>query len=266
MTGLCGAPRDLPAPVRSRLAARADERRDAAAFRGPDGLARAGVFARALGDPDGEPFAAAGRAAKLSAALGHTRLATLGVGEEHWVAAGVYTAPRARPQRRTRRARTSCSRCCASCSRDSARGRCFVQHAAIILVVLLAGMAVPCTPALAATVRSTSKRASSSTAPRGRADRVRISLSRDEPYGGHDFAYYSVEDSARSGPGPVAGARMRGRRQFVRCDVDTFGAVRAVVRLGDRNDVVRGGPEARRAARRRPAGESAQWRRGPAPR
>jgi maleylacetate reductase len=42
-----------------------------------------GEFARALGDPDGDPSAAAGRAAKLSARSGHTRLATLGVEEEH---------------------------------------------------------------------------------------------------------------------------------------------------------------------------------------
>jgi maleylacetate reductase len=41
-----------------------------------------GEFARALGDPDGDPVAAAGRVAKLSARSGHTRLATLGVEEE----------------------------------------------------------------------------------------------------------------------------------------------------------------------------------------
>ncbi len=42
-----------------------------------------GEFARALGDPDGDPGAAAGRAAELSARSGHTRLATLGVEEQH---------------------------------------------------------------------------------------------------------------------------------------------------------------------------------------
>jgi alcohol dehydrogenase class IV len=42
-----------------------------------------GELARALGDPEGAPEAAAGRAAKLSARSGHTRLATLGVEEEH---------------------------------------------------------------------------------------------------------------------------------------------------------------------------------------
>jgi alcohol dehydrogenase class IV len=42
-----------------------------------------GELARALGDPGGDPEAAAGRAAKLSARSGHTRLATLGVEEEH---------------------------------------------------------------------------------------------------------------------------------------------------------------------------------------
>jgi maleylacetate reductase len=45
--------------------------------------AELGEFARALGDPDGNPEAAAGRAAKLAARSGHTRLATLGVEEEH---------------------------------------------------------------------------------------------------------------------------------------------------------------------------------------
>ena len=54
-----------------------------------------GEFARALGDPDGNPEAAAGRASKLSARSGHTRLATLGVEEEHLprVAAAVMKHP-----------------------------------------------------------------------------------------------------------------------------------------------------------------------------
>jgi alcohol dehydrogenase class IV len=54
-----------------------------------------GEIARALGDPDGDPDAAAGRAAKLSARSGHTRLATLGVEEEHLppVAAAVMQHP-----------------------------------------------------------------------------------------------------------------------------------------------------------------------------
>jgi alcohol dehydrogenase class IV len=54
-----------------------------------------GELARALGDPDGDPDAAGGRAAKLSARSGHTRLATLGVEEEHLprVAAAVMQHP-----------------------------------------------------------------------------------------------------------------------------------------------------------------------------
>jgi alcohol dehydrogenase class IV len=54
-----------------------------------------GELARALGDPDGDPGAAAGRAAKLSARSGHTRLATLGVEEQHLprVAAAVMQHP-----------------------------------------------------------------------------------------------------------------------------------------------------------------------------
>jgi maleylacetate reductase len=54
-----------------------------------------GELARALGDPDGNPDAAAGRAAKLSARCGHTRLATLGVEDEHLprVAAAVMQHP-----------------------------------------------------------------------------------------------------------------------------------------------------------------------------
>jgi maleylacetate reductase len=54
-----------------------------------------GEFARALGDPDGDPSAAGGRAAKLSARSGHTRLATLGVEEEDLprVAAAVMEHP-----------------------------------------------------------------------------------------------------------------------------------------------------------------------------
>jgi maleylacetate reductase len=54
-----------------------------------------GQFSRALGDPDGDPDAAAGRAARLSARSGHTRLATLGVEEQHLppVAAAVIQHP-----------------------------------------------------------------------------------------------------------------------------------------------------------------------------
>jgi alcohol dehydrogenase class IV len=54
-----------------------------------------GEFARALGDPEGSADAAAGNAATLSARSGHTRLATLGVEEEHLppVAAGVMQHP-----------------------------------------------------------------------------------------------------------------------------------------------------------------------------
>jgi maleylacetate reductase len=54
-----------------------------------------GELARALGDREGDPEAAAGRAAKLSARCGHTRLATLGVEEEHLprVAAEVMRHP-----------------------------------------------------------------------------------------------------------------------------------------------------------------------------
>jgi alcohol dehydrogenase class IV len=54
-----------------------------------------GELARALGDPDGNPDAAAGRAAKLSARSGHTRLASLGVEDEHLprVAAAVMQHP-----------------------------------------------------------------------------------------------------------------------------------------------------------------------------
>src|SRR5215210_7525345 len=54
-----------------------------------------GELAIALGDPEGDPEAAAGQAAKLSARSGHTRLATLGVEEEHLprVAAAVMRHP-----------------------------------------------------------------------------------------------------------------------------------------------------------------------------
>jgi len=48
--------------------------------RAPGALAE---LARALGDPEGEPEAAAGLLSKLSARSGHTRLSTLGAGEEH---------------------------------------------------------------------------------------------------------------------------------------------------------------------------------------
>ena len=54
-----------------------------------------GELASALGDPDADPDAAAGRVAKLSARSGHTRLATLGVQEQHLaaVAAAVMEHP-----------------------------------------------------------------------------------------------------------------------------------------------------------------------------
>ena len=54
-----------------------------------------GELSLALGDPDGKPDAAAGLTASLSARSGHTRLATLGVREEHLppVAAAVMQHP-----------------------------------------------------------------------------------------------------------------------------------------------------------------------------
>ena len=55
-------------------------------FARPDDLPRTGRAGRvraALGDPDRNLEAAAGRAAKLAARSGHTRLSTLGVEEEH---------------------------------------------------------------------------------------------------------------------------------------------------------------------------------------
>jgi alcohol dehydrogenase class IV len=54
-----------------------------------------GELARALGDPEGDPEAAGGRAAKLAARCGHVRLATLGVEEEQLprVAAAVMQHP-----------------------------------------------------------------------------------------------------------------------------------------------------------------------------
>ncbi len=47
-------------------------------LRAPDKM---GLLAGALGDPEGDPEAAAGRVAKLAARSGHTRLSTLGVEE-----------------------------------------------------------------------------------------------------------------------------------------------------------------------------------------
>ena len=57
--------------------------------------AELGLFARALGDPDPNPDAAAGRVAKLAARCGHTRLSTLGVeeGQLDPVAAAVERHP-----------------------------------------------------------------------------------------------------------------------------------------------------------------------------
>jgi alcohol dehydrogenase class IV len=54
-----------------------------------------GALARALGDKEGDPGAAAARAAELAAHSGHTRLATLGVEDEHLppVAAAVPQHP-----------------------------------------------------------------------------------------------------------------------------------------------------------------------------
>jgi maleylacetate reductase len=54
-----------------------------------------GELAQALGDPESDPEAAAGRVAKLSARSGHVRLRTLGVEEEHLppVAAAVMEHP-----------------------------------------------------------------------------------------------------------------------------------------------------------------------------
>ena len=109
-----------------------------------------------------------------------------------------------------------------------------------VLVILLAGLAVPCTPALAATVHLNERtgflvyRA----AP-GERNHVRITVGREVTYGGHDFAHYSVEDSARVQAGTGCRRAYPGRRHLFTCDMDIFGAVRAVVRLGDRSDLAR---------------------------
>ena len=115
-----------------------------------DGRARA----RPRG-PDGDPASAAGRAAKLGP-LGHTRLATLGVEDEHLprVAAAVMQHPAlgntpdppdedellALLRKRSSRNSSAPAVVCSACGDQ-------------VLVILVAGLAVPCTPALAATVR-----------------------------------------------------------------------------------------------------------------
>ena len=101
-------------------------------------------------------------------------------------------------------------------------------------------------------------------------------------YGGHDFAHYSVEDSARVKAGTGCRRADPGRRHLFTCDMDIFGEVRAVVRLGDRSDlarvlgdfdsarveagggddVVRGRPGGRHAARRARDGRPVRRRRG----
>ena len=83
-----------------------------------------GEFAAALGDPDGDPEAAAGRAARLSARSGHTRLATLGVEDEHLPGGGGGgDAHRRSGTRPTRRTRKNCSPYCGRlrCSRNFIR-------------------------------------------------------------------------------------------------------------------------------------------------
>jgi alcohol dehydrogenase class IV len=49
------------------------------------------ALARALGDAAGDPHTAAGHIARLAARCGHTRLATLGVTEEHFAAVTTAT-------------------------------------------------------------------------------------------------------------------------------------------------------------------------------
>ena len=80
-----------------------------------------------------------------------------------------------------------------------------------VLVILLAGLAVPCTPALAATVHLNERTGflEYRAAP-GERNHVRITVGREVTYGGHDFAHYSVEDSARVKAGTGLQARLSG--------------------------------------------------------
>jgi hypothetical protein len=107
-----------------------------------------------------------------------------------------------------------------------------------VLVVLLAGLAVPSTPALAATVRIDYQRdALVYRALPGERNHLRITASTGHTSQGDEQVRFTVEDSVAITPGDGCRQVYPSRRQFFECEL--FGSARAVVRLGDRSDLAR---------------------------
>ena len=105
-----------------------------------------------------------------------------------------------------------------------------------VLVITLAGLVVPCTPALAASVRVDYERdALVYRAAPGERNHFSMTASTGSTSQGDEYARFTVADSVLIKPG--VGCRRAGdpgRSRFVECEL--FGSARAVVRLGNRSD------------------------------
>jgi hypothetical protein len=114
-------------------------------------------------------------------------------------------------------------------------GACLLSMRRSVLAVLLAGLAVPCAPAVAATVRvDYSRNALIYRAAPGERNKVRITASTVPTAHGDEYTRFTVEDSVPISPGAECRQVYPGQRQFYECEL--FGSGGAIVRLGDRSD------------------------------
>ena len=105
-------------------------------------------------------------------------------------------------------------------------------------MVLLVGLAMPCTPALAATARVDHLRdALIYRAVPGERNHLSITASPGSTSQGDKYVTFTVADSVAIKPGEGCRRPEPGSRRFLKCEL--FGDARAVVRLGDRRDRAR---------------------------
>jgi hypothetical protein len=108
-----------------------------------------------------------------------------------------------------------------------------------VLFVLLAGLALPVAPALAASVRVSYVRGALvyQAAP-GERNRMTIAAGQDRTSQGDRYVTFTVADSVAIDAGEGCRRTERGGRSFAECEL-WVGSARAVVRLGDRGDRAR---------------------------
>jgi hypothetical protein len=117
--------------------------------------------------------------------------------------------------------------------------RCLLSMRRSALFVLLAGLVVPCPPALAASVRvSYTRDALVYQAAPGEWNRLTIAAGRNRTSQGDQYVTFAVADSVAIDAGEGCRGAGRGGRRGVECEL-WGGSARAVARLGNRADRAR---------------------------